>query len=142
MSYAGDVSCKDCFSALQHNSDAQLIDVRTMPEWMFVGFPNLNEIGKQVHTIDWQQFPSMQINTGFVEAVESVIEASGAKKDAEIYCLCRSGVRSIAAAEALTAAGFTKAFNVLGGFEGDHNEEGKRGMTTGWKFDGLPWMQR
>lgn len=142
MSYAGDVSCKDCFSALQHNKNAQLIDVRTMPEWMFVGVPNLTEIGKQAHTVDWQQFPSMQINTGFVEAVETVIEASGANKDAEVYCLCRSGVRSIAAAEALTAAGFIKAFNVLGGFEGDHNNEGKRGSTIGWKFDGLPWMQR
>ena len=142
MSYAGDVSCKDCYSALQQNETAQLIDVRTMPEWMFVGFPVLNDIGKKVHTVDWQQFPSMQVNTGFVEAVENVIETTGANKNSEIYCLCRSGVRSIAAAQALTAAGFTKAYNVLGGFEGDPNDEGKRGTVSGWKFDGLPWMQR
>ncbi len=138
MSYAGDVSCKECLSALQQKQTSQLIDVRTMPEWMFVGIPDLSELGKQAHTVDWQQFPSMQINAEFVKAVEAI----GGDKDAEIYCLCRSGVRSIAAAQALTAAGFTKAFNVLSGFEGGHNNEGKRGTVSGWKFDGLPWMQR
>lgn len=142
MSYAGDVSCKECFSALQQNQHAQLIDVRTMPEWIFVGVPDLHEIGKQVHTIEWQQFPHMQVNTEFTHKVETVIEDIGADKDAEIYCLCRSGVRSIAAAQALTAAGFTKAYNVLAGFEGDHNHEGRRGTVAGWKFDQLPWAQR
>ncbi len=138
MSYAGDVSCKDCYSALQHKKSSQLIDVRTVPEWIFVGVPNLGEIEKQVHTVEWQQFPSMQINTGFVSEVENIC----ADIDAEIYCICRSGARSIAAAQALTMAGFSKAFNVLGGFEGDHNSEGKRGMVSGWKFDNLPWAQR
>jgi len=141
MSYAGDVSCKECFSALQQNEHAQLVDVRTVPEWTFVGVPDLQQIGKQVHTIEWQQFPTMQINTEFTNLVEMNVESAGADKDAEIYCLCRSGVRSIAAAQALTAAGF-KAFNVLAGFEGDHNHEGKRGMVAGWKFDQLPWIQR
>lgn len=138
MSYAGDVSCKECFSALQQNPSSKLIDVRTMPEWIFVGVPNLSELGKQAYTIEWQQFPSMEVNSGFVGAVEAI----DGDKDAEIYCLCRSGVRSIAAAEALTAAGFSKAFNVLGGFEGDHDNEGKRGRVAGWKFDDLPWAQR
>ncbi len=138
MSYAGDVSCKECFSALQQNKNSQLIDVRTMPEWIFVGVPNLDDIGKRVHTVDWQQFPSMQINAGFVSAIESIVD----DKSAELYCLCRSGVRSIAAAQALTSEGFTKAFNVLSGFEGDHNHEGKRGTVSGWKFDGLPWIQK
>lgn len=142
MSYAGDVSCKECFSALQQNQHAQLVDVRSVPEWIFVGVPNLQEIGKQVHTIEWQQFPNMQVNTEFVEKVTMGIESTGADKDAEIYCLCRSGVRSISAAQALTASGFTKAFNVLDGFEGDHNQEGKRGTVAGWKFDQLPWAQR
>lgn len=138
MSYAGDVSCKECFSALQQNPASHLIDVRTVPEWIFVGVPNLSEIGKQVHTVEWQKFPSMQVNTEFVSAVEEL----GAKHDDEIYCLCRSGVRSISAAQALTAAGFAKAFNVLDGFEGDHNHEGKRALLSGWKFDDLPWAQR
>ena len=142
MTYAGDVSCKECFSALQQNEHAQLVDVRTMPEWIFVGVPDLQEIGKKVHTVEWQQFPTMQINAEFVEKVEVNIKGAGADKNDEIYCLCRSGVRSISAAQALTAAGYKKAFNVTSGFEGDHNHEGKRGAVAGWKFDQLPWRQR
>ena len=142
MTYAGDVTCKECFSSLQENKHSQLIDVRTMPEWIFVGVPDLDELGKQVHMVEWQQFPSMQVNAEFVNAVEKNLAETGADKDAEIYCLCRSGVRSIAAAQALTAAGFSKAHNVLAGFEGDHNQERKRGMIAGWKFDELPWKQK
>lgn len=142
MTYAGDVTCRECFSSLQENKHSQLIDVRTMPEWIFVGVPDLGELGKQVHMVEWQQFPSMQVNAEFVNAVEKNLAETGADKDAEIYCLCRSGVRSIAAAQALTAAGFSKAHNVLAGFEGDHNQERKRGMIAGWKFDELPWKQK
>ena len=142
MSYAGDVSCKDCYSELQKTPGAQLVDVRTLPEWMFVGTPDLGALNKRVITVDWQRFPDMQINSAFSEAVsQAVVEAGGSKSDS-IFCLCRSGVRSIAAAQALTAAGFENAYNVLGGFEGDMNEDGHRGQLAGWKFDGLPWVQR
>jgi len=142
MSYAGDVSCEECFETLAANNSAQLIDVRTMPEWMFVGVPDLGSLGKQVHTIEWQQFPTMQVNADFVSAVEQAISENGTDRNAPIFCLCRSGVRSIAAAQALTAAGFVNAYNVLEGFEGNHNEEGRRGAVGGWKFHGLPWSQQ
>ena len=142
MSYAGDVTCKDCFSQLQETDSAQLIDVRTMPEWMFVGFPDLSSIGKNLHTIEWQQFPNMGVNSRFVEAVETAFAGIGVGKDSEVFCLCRSGVRSIAAAQALTASGFTKVYNVLEGFEGNHDQQGRRGSVGGWKFHQLPWAQR
>ena len=51
--------------------------------------------------------------------------------------LCRSGVRSIAAAEAATAAGFT-SYNVLEGFEGEPDAYGDR-VLNGWKNRHLPW---
>lgn len=142
MSYAGDVSCEACFEALKASPSSQLIDVRTMPEWMFVGIPDLQSIGKRVHTIEWQQFPTMQVNSAFIDAVDGVMQDLGAGHDDEVYCLCRSGVRSIAAAQALTAAGYSKAYNVLEGFEGHHNQEGQRGGMGGWKFSGLPWAQQ
>jgi rhodanese-related sulfurtransferase len=55
--------------------------------------------------------------------------------------LCRSGVRSQNAAKAVTAAGFTRCYNVLGGFEGNPDEHGHRGTMEGWKVDGLSWTQ-
>ena len=54
--------------------------------------------------------------------------------------LCRSGDRSIGAAEAATAAGIAPSYNILDGFEGNLDENRHRG-TTGWKAVGLPWKQ-
>jgi rhodanese-related sulfurtransferase len=42
---------------------------------------------------------------------------------------------------AMTQAGFTRAYNVAGGFEGDLDEERHRGQRNGWKALGLPWRQ-
>jgi rhodanese-related sulfurtransferase len=55
--------------------------------------------------------------------------------------LCRSGVRSHAAAIAATQAGWKEAYNILEGFEGDKNAEGQRNSVGGWKFARLPWIQ-
>ena len=40
-----------------------------------------------------------------------------------------------------TKAGFTDAYNVLEGFEGDRNEKGHRNTVGGWRAAGLPWAQ-
>lgn len=141
MSYSGDVSCQECWEVLQSDPAAQLLDVRTVPEWNFVGLPDLSGLGKRAITIDWQQFPSMQVNPRFVEAVDEAIASVGGDKQTAIYCICRSGVRSISSAVALTGAGYKSAFNIVGGFEGDRNEAGHRGQLGGWKYQGLPWVQ-
>ena len=43
--------------------------------------------------------------------------------------LCRSGVRSIAAAKRATELGLT-AYNILEGFEGDPDDNGQRGKRA------------
>lgn len=126
---------------LRDSSDAQLIDVRTAAEWAFVGLPVLKELGKEILLIEWQSYPTMEINTGFVSQVSSALEQVGAAGDVPLYTLCRSGARSISAAQALTAAGYSTVYNVLGGFEGNANELGQRGSVSGWKYDNLPWRQ-
>ena len=67
--------------------------------------------------------------------------SAGADKDAPVLFLCRSGARSRSAAIALTAAGFSRAYNIVGGFEGDLDGDRHRGQTNGWKAAGLPWKQ-
>ena len=69
------------------------------------------------------------------------VEQLGLPKDAEILCICRSGARSASAASALTQAGYTNAWNVAEGFEGDKDASGHRGSIGGWKAAGLPWVQ-
>ena len=63
--------------------------------------------------------------------------ASNGKK---LVLLCRSGVRSVAAAKRATELGL-EAYNILEGFEGDANEVGHRGTKGGWRMRGLPWRQ-
>lgn len=54
--------------------------------------------------------------------------------------LCRSGVRSVAAAQRATELGL-QAYSILEGFEGDLDANGQRGKLNGWRYRGLPWQQ-
>jgi rhodanese-related sulfurtransferase len=138
LDYAGDISVADAWKQLESDPKAQLVDVRTMAEWNFVGLPDLGAVGRKVHCVEWQSFPTGAQNPGFVAEASAAL---GADKSAPVLLLCRSGARSRAAAIALTRAGFEKAFNVAGGFEGDGDGEGHRGNVSGWKAANLPWRQ-
>jgi rhodanese-related sulfurtransferase len=126
------------WEALQADENAQLVDVRTDVEWNFVGLPELSAIGKQPILIPWQVYPTMQRNPSF----EDNLRDAGLTAEHRIYFICRSGARSMAAAEAARAAGFAHVFNVADGFEGPPDAAGHRGTTSGWKADALPWRQR
>jgi rhodanese-related sulfurtransferase len=126
------------WEALRADEDAQLVDVRTDVEWTFVGLPDLKAAGKQTLLIPWQVYPTMKLNGSF----EENLRAAGLTAGHKIYFICRSGARSMAAAEAARSAGFPHVFNVADGFEGPPDVEGHRGTTAGWKADGLPWRQR
>ncbi|HEY3147825.1 MAG TPA: rhodanese-like domain-containing protein [Dongiaceae bacterium] len=139
MSYAGDVSPTDAWKGLSQDPKAVLIDVRTQPEWNFVGVPDLRSLGKKTAFVCWQAYPQMQIDPDFVAKVD---QATGGDKSAPLYFICRSGARSRSAAQALTAAGYSKCFNVAGGFEGDVDSQGHRGASNGWKVSNLPWVQQ
>ncbi|MBI1330088.1 MAG: rhodanese-like domain-containing protein [Alphaproteobacteria bacterium] len=139
--YAGDVDVREAWKILKENERAQLIDVRTAAEWAFVGLPDLGELHRPVHRVEWQTFPAMQVNADFVEQAKVLLDGVGASVETPILFLCRSGARSRAAAVAMTAAGFKRSFNIAAGFEGDADPSGHRGTVGGWKAAGLPWRQ-
>jgi rhodanese-related sulfurtransferase len=126
------------WEALKANPDTQLVDVRTDAEWTFVGVPDLSSLGKRLALIPWQVYPSMQQNAAFVDQLR---KADLTPKH-HIYFICRSGVRSLHAAEAAREAGFPYVYNVADGFEGQLDAEGHRGVDSGWKVENLPWRQR
>ena len=126
--YAGDISCQTACRWWQ-SGDAVLVDVRSEAELAWVGFVP----GAVV--VPWKQWPGMAMNPQFDAQLQSAAPAS--KK---LLLLCRSGVRSIAAAQRATELGFD-AYNVLEGFEGDPDEHGQRNRLGGWRFHGLPWKQ-
>lgn len=123
-------------AVLDQDSTAVLIDVRSRVEYDYVGHPSgaLNVV--------WKDYPDWQQNPDFVDEVRAALSASGGDApDRPILAICRSGARSMAAAEVLAAAGYTELYNVEEGFEGDKDEHGHRGKVGGWKFHGLPWEQ-
>ena len=126
-----DVGPVAAFTALSENPDAVLIDVRTDVEWQHVGIPSLPESNSNLHFISWQQTPDMRINGSFIEDMA----AAGVSTTAPIYFLCRSGVRSRAAAIAATSAGYGPCYNVAEGFEGMADPDGNR--HGGWQGNRL-----
>lgn len=135
--YAGDVSPAEAWATLVQNVDAQLVDVRTQPEWLFSGLPALESIGKVTQTISWKFYPNYDLNPRFMEQLEAAVP----DKDTPIYFLCKTGGRSTDAAIAATAAGYRHCYNVASGFEGDSNPFQQRGKLSGWKAANLPWRQ-
>lgn len=135
--YAGDVTPEEAWDILQIDKSAVLIDCRTNAEWSYVGQTDLSALGKEQLGIAWKNFPTLEINPAFAEE----IAAACPNKQTKLLIMCRSGVRSIDAAIAATAAGYAQAYNILEGFEGEKDARGHRGNTGGWKHRGLPWKQ-
>jgi rhodanese-related sulfurtransferase len=139
--YQADVSAEEAWTALTSEPAATLVDVRTTAEWNYVGLPDLTPIGKTLLRVEWQDFPSGQVNPAFAETLDAALKKAGASANAPLYFICRSGARSASAAAAMTAAGYSHCYNVAGGFEGARDGEGHRGTVEGWKAAKLPWTQ-
>jgi rhodanese-related sulfurtransferase len=137
MSMVENVSSRTAWAALTDDPDAQLVDCRTDAEWQYVGVPDLSPAGKQAVLVSWQYYPSGALNASFLEQ----LQGAGLNPAHPTYFLCRSGARSLAAAQSAKTAGFTTVFNVADGFEGPPDAHGHRGTTAGWKAAGLPWRQ-
>ena len=134
--YAGDVSPREAWDLLATEANAVLVDVRTQPEWSFVGQPDLTRLGKRAVPLSWQVYPGMQVDAAFADRLAGIVADPGAP----ILFLCRSGARSKAAAIAMTGRGYGRCYNIANGFEGGLDADGHRGQRAGWKADGLPWV--
>ena len=136
MTYAGDLTPQQAWEMLETDPNTVLVDCRTTAEWAFVGVPDLEVIEKNAVFVEWNTFPDGSPNQAFIAELRD----AGIRDDNEVIFLCRSGHRSIGAAEAATAAGIAKAYNILDGFEGGLDENDHRG-AVGWRASNLPWRQ-
>ena len=126
--YAGDVT-PQLAAQWVDSGEAVLVDVRTDAEREWVGYV------PGAVALAWKQWPGMAMNAAFDDGIRAA--AQGSKK---LVLLCRSGVRSVAAARRAAELGL-EAYNILEGFEGNPDENGHRGRTGGWRLRGLPWKQ-
>ncbi|MCG5432173.1 rhodanese-like domain-containing protein [Mycobacterium sp. MYCO198283] len=136
MSYAGDITSVEAWELLNENPDAVLVDVRTEAEWRFVGVPDLTELGRRVVFVQWNRSDGSH-NDRFLDELQAAGVTPGERP---VLFLCRSGNRSIGAADTATAAGIAPSYNISDGFEGGLDEHGHRGHE-GWRAAGLPWRQ-
>ena len=129
LPYAGALKPVEAHQLIKSGA-AKLVDVRFRFEREYVGrVPD--SVG-----IEWKDINTGAVNPDFVATLDKQFA-----KDDKLLFLCRSGVRSDAAAKAAVQAGYTHAYNILEGFEGDLDESQHRGNKGGWRKAGLPWIQ-
>lgn len=126
--YAGDIAPQLAWRWAQRG-EARIVDVRTDAEREWVG------VVPGAAPLAWKQWPGMALNPAFDDGLRELADGPG-----KLLMLCRSGVRSVAAARRATELGLV-AYNILEGFEGDLDAQGQRGQAGGWRSRGLPWRQ-
>jgi rhodanese-related sulfurtransferase len=130
LPYEGAVTPQEAYQLLREAPEVKLVDVRTRAERDWVGrIPGAIEI-------EWLTYPGNQTNPNFAAQLEAQVDP-----ESLVMFICRSGGRSSHAAATAAQMGYTQAFNVLEGFEGDKDQHGHRSTIGGWKHAGLPWLQ-
>ena len=131
------ISPVEAYKMLKDNLEHTfLIDIRTRPEYEFVGhLPLAYNIPYEFWTPEGNKK-----NSNFVEDVSEKF-----RKDDVLIIMCRSGDRSRLACEDLEKASFKHVFDVPAGFEGKKVENkgsiyyGYHRRINGWQHDGLPY---
>lgn len=137
-----EVGPREAWEILSQDTASMLVDVRTRPEWGFVGGPDLSELGRDVVRREWMSWPDMVPDPGFVRALMDELEGLPSR----LLFICRSGARSMQAATAVARTldeegRAIPCINVAEGFEGDLDAQKHRGGLNGWKARGLAWRQ-
>ena len=132
-----------------NNMDKTLfIDTRTPSELNYLGAATVMDAHVPLVFMDttgWEVKKHRYLradNKNFVADVEAQLKKKGLTKDDTVILMCRSGKRSAKAVNMLAGAGFTRAYSVVDGYEGDKAKEGaNKGQRTvnGWKNSDLPW---
>lgn len=131
LPYSGALTPREAYELWREAAGATLVDVRTHAEWEYVGrIPGAVEI-------ELLSYPGNRANPAFLAELERQID----DKRAPVMFICRSGGRSHNAALLALQSGYSDAYNVLEGFEGDRDAQGHRNTVGGWRAAGLPWVQ-
>ncbi|MGI4752342.1 MAG: rhodanese-like domain-containing protein [Janthinobacterium lividum] len=123
------ICSKEAYNMLVSNNNTFLVDVRTEEEWKNVGVPSLSNKNNVIF-LSWQLSPFMELNKDFEDKFLSIIDD---KMSNIIFFLCRSGHRSLMAANFMANIGYKNCYNIIDGFEGNL-------QNKGWKQNNLPWQ--
>ncbi|WP_028453442.1 rhodanese-like domain-containing protein [Chitinilyticum aquatile] len=133
LPYSGAVTPAEAHALSQGLPNVRIVDVRSSAEWQWVGVVPGAE---QVEWRCWDAHLGMQPNAAFLTQLQNRVDPENI-----VLFLCRSGARSHDAAALAAEHGYSEAYNILEGFEGDKNAQQQRGSLNGWQAAGLPWVQ-
>ena len=129
-----------------HPDQVKILDVRTPEEYFFVGHaPMAKNIPLFFLDYSWnaaKKKPRLRLNPHHVEQVRRF-----AGVDDTLLIMCRAGTRSSKSVNRLAKAGYTKAYTIIDGFEGDKVKNPKspdfgRRTLNGWRISKLPWTYK
>ncbi len=130
----GKVSSSQCWEALQQKPNSYLIDVRAPEEWEETGMADLSSIKKNANLLTWIFFtPNIHPNKKFIAELEQVFP----NKDVELFFICKSGGRSMQAANAALSDGYKNSYSVDDGFVGSMFDNNFIPLN-GWIKNNLP----
>ena len=130
LPYAGALTPREAYVVMQQTPNARLVDVRSKAELELVG-----RIPEATH-IEWAFYPGWIANPDFAAHLRMQVDP-----EALVMFICRTGGRSHHAAALANQQGYSEAYNVLEGFEGESDPATKqRGTVNGWKVAQLPWL--
>jgi len=136
---------------LQDPDNVFLVDVRTQGEIEFLGMADIADVNIPYMFNDLSEWDTKkyrylkQPNSNFSVTLREKLEEAGLDKNNTILLMCRSGTRSSKAANLLHQLGYTKAYTVVDGFEGDKVKAGPhkgQRLVNGWKNANLPWSYK
>ncbi len=126
-----EVTAREAYEMIVKDPAVRLVDVRSIAEYYFVGHA---ETAANVPLTFWdEKAQSLVTNEHFVQDIRARY-----KPEETLVFMCRSGGRSLKAAQLAKAAGFPNVINVKEGFEGEKDARGYR-TAGGWKNSGLPY---
>ena len=115
----------DAFDFLSKKVNSHLIDTRSEVEWKTSGIPDLSSINKETNLINWGPV----LDQTFFEQYKKFLLTSFNQKDS-LFFICRSGSRSLMAANFAIEFGFKKSFNIYEGFYNENDQNWKKNLPV------------
>ena len=119
------IKATDAFDFLSKKDNSHLIDTRSDIEWNTTGIPDLSSINKETNLINWGPI----LDQSFFEQYKEFLLTKFNQKDSLIF-ICRSGSRSLMAAQFAIRFGFKNSYNVYDGFYNDNDQNWKKNLPV------------
>ena len=125
----GTINPIEAWKILQEKKMSYMVDVRTEPESIYCGKPDLKDLQKETINIPYALYPSLRENPHFIREFNKFIF----NDETVTFLICKDGTLSEKALQKL------KQTNKQC-FEGTLDcSEKKRCNINGWKANGLPY---